>query len=396
MKKRIGILTGGGDAPGLNPAIKWATKKGLSLGYEVFGIIDGWKGILELGEFSNLRINNLYKNAQSKLESSAIDFIRKGIHEIKWKDLVKNAGISIAPLTEKDVSKWDELPGSEIGNSRINPFKIDNDRSEVLLKNIENLGLDFIVAMGGEDTLGAAHKAYQLGIKTIGIPKTIDGDLLGSDYTLGFRTAVDVIRNTVLNLHGTAKSHDQSTIVETMGRHSGVLAHTGGKVSGADMILIPEYSPSLEQIADILTARRKKKINYDMIIISEGTKIKDYGGYVTSGDKDEFDHVALGGIGNLLKNDLGKMTHQKMRVKVLGHQQRGTIPNGYDVEKGIQFGIAAVELIELGESGKMVSYRDGKIKHVSLEEVSKGTKNIDINKMYDIKKLNVPFKSFGI
>ncbi len=394
MAKRIGILTGGGDAPGLNPAIKYATKKALTLGYEVYGIIDGWKGLITPGVTE--KANDLYSELQKRLESSAMGMIKGGVHEFFWKDVVKNAGLSISPLSGTDVSKWGEYPGTNLGSSRTNPFSENDDRSKILFENIERMGLDYIIAIGGEDTLGAGDKASKLGINVIGIPKTIDGDLLGTDYTLGFDTAVDVIKEAVKDLHGTAKSHDQTTILETMGRHSGLLAYAGGSSTSVGVILIPEWSPSLDEISDILMRRKKEGVTYDIMIVSEGTKIREYENLVSSSKKDEFGHIQLGGIAERIKTDLEKRTDQKVRSTSLGYLQRGAAPNSYDIRKARHFGIAAVELIEKGISGRMVSYSDGKITHTSLDEVSKGTRLVDINTTYDIPRLNAKLVGFGL
>ncbi len=394
MTKRIGILTGGGDAPGLNQAIKYATKKSLSLGYEVYGIVDGWKGLIEPGVTE--KTNDLHSDLQKRLEESAKEMIKRDVHEFFWKDVVKNAGLLISPLSKTDVSIWGEHPGTNLGSSRTNPFGKSSDRSKILFENIDRLGLDCIIAIGGEDTLGAGNKASKLGVNVIGIPKTIDGDLLGTDYTLGFETAVDVIKEAVKNLHGTAKSHDQTTILETMGRHSGLLAYAGGNSTSVGIVLIPEWSPSLDEIADILMKRKGDGVSYDIMVVSEGTRIREYEDLISSGEVDEFGHIQLGGIAERLKTDLEKRTNQKIRSTSLGYLQRGAAPNSYDIRKARHFGIAAVELIEKGISGRMVSYSDGKITHASLDEVSKGTRKVDVDTMYDIPRLNAKLVGFGL
>ena len=398
MTKKIGILTGGGDAPGLNPAIKWATKKAHELGYEVYGIMDGWNGLLDLGEYGPEEGLSLYDNVQKRLERSAIDLIKEVRHKFKFKELVRNAGITIGPLSDFDVESWGKKGGSSLGSSRTNPFSANNDRSGLLKENVKKLGLDYIIAAGGEDTLGAAYKASQIGINTIGIPKTIDGDLLGTDYTLGFETAVDVIKDTINDrLRGTSETHAVTTIVETMGRHSGLLAYKGGEVAEAFMVLIPEYLPSIEQISSLLEARKKDRAGYGIIVVSEGAIIKDYGGLVSKDSKeDEYGHKALGGVGKRLQTDIEKRTGEKLRCDVLGYTQRGANPNGTDVEMGRRFGIAAVELIEQGYKGRMVSYKNGQITHVSLEEVTKGTKQVDIGTMYDTTNLCPSTRALGL
>jgi ATP-dependent phosphofructokinase / diphosphate-dependent phosphofructokinase len=218
-KRRIGILTGGGDCAGLNPAIKWVVKTALDdrlqrarkVQYEIIGIRDGWKGLVE----------------------------PEG-----GKD---NSGSRVVPLSEEMVRTWDRYGGTNLGTSRTNPYDPKNNRAKVVLQNIERLGLDFIVAIGGEDTLGVAHKLSLEGVNVVGIPKTIDKDLSGTDYTLGFETAMNVITEEIDRLRTTAGSHRRIFVVETMGRHAGWLALEGGESSGAYLILIPEYDFEIDK-----------------------------------------------------------------------------------------------------------------------------------------------------
>lgn len=401
MDLNVGIFTGGGDAPGLNTAIKYATKKILENGNYPFGIIDGWKGVLDIGSYVPSPNKGLYDNLQEILGHTASDLIKKGMHEIEFRALLEAANLSIGPLTAKDVSSWDNKGGTKLGSTRTNPFKIDEltqkDRSGLLLENIELLGLDWIIALGGEDTLRAAEKAKKLGIKVIGIPKTIDADVPGTDYTLGYNTAVGVIQYYVKTFRITAQSHLNIQLVEVMGRDSGELAMGGGIVSSANMILIPEYETTLDQIGKLLVERRNKGSKNDIGIVSEGTKIKEYGQEVASGEpKDEYGHKNLGGVVERMKIDLEKMTRQKIRAGKLGYSQRGADPNPYDVMMGRAFGIAAGELIEQGISGRMVSYLNGKITHVPLEETLGDPVLVDVATRYDTVKLNASMRTLAI
>ena len=229
-KKRIGVLTGGGDCAGLNPAIKWAVKTALddrlqksrSIQYEVVGIRDGWRGLI-------------YPDADEEAPASRIVI-----------------------LTEEMVRTWDRHGGTNLGTSRTNPYDAKNDRSGIVLSNIERLHLDFLVAIGGEDTLGVAQKLSHQGIKVVGIPKTIDKDLSGTDYTLGFETALNVITEESDRLRTTAGSHRRIFVVETMGRHAGWLALEGGESSGAYIILIPEYDFDLDRVNALVIEGRKR------------------------------------------------------------------------------------------------------------------------------------------
>src|SRR5512139_2426744 len=247
-KRRIGVLTGGGDCAGLNSATKWVVKTALDdrlqktrkIEYEVFGIRDGWKGLVLPDGDEN------------------------------------NSTTRISPLTEEMVRTWDRYGGTMLGTSRTNPYDPENNRSQIVLGNIKRYQLDFIVAIGGEDTLGVADKLSLDGAKVVGIPKTIDKDLSGTDYTLGFETAVSVITEEIDRLRTTAGSHRRIFVVETMGRHAGWLALEGGESSGAYIILIPEYDFKMEKINTLLQEGRRKGTRYDIVVVAEGAKPKGY------------------------------------------------------------------------------------------------------------------------
>ena len=246
MKKcRIGVLTGGGDCAGLNPALKWVVKTALDarlpresgIEYEVLGLRDGWKGLIYV-------------------DPANPDSIKEYTQ----------------PLNQDLVRTWDRYGGTMLGTSRTNPYDPKNDRSKIALSNIEKLGLDALIAIGGEDTLGVANKLYQAGVSVVGIPKTIDKDLSGTDYTLGFETALNVITEEIDRLRTTAGSHKRIFVVETMGRHAGWLALEGGESAGAYIILIPEYDFSIERINEIVLEGKRMGSRYDIIVIAEGAK----------------------------------------------------------------------------------------------------------------------------
>jgi len=280
-KSRIGVLTGGGDCAGLNPAIKWVVKSALderlqserSIQYEVLGIRDGWKGLID------------------------IDATRPAPSEF----IIQGFDVSLdVRLTRELVRTWDRYGGTFLGTSRTNPYDPKNDQSKTVLANIEKLGLEAIIAIGGEDTLGVAYKLSQEGVNAIGIPKTIDKDLPGTDYTLGYDTALNVITEEVDRLRTTAGSHKRIFVVETMGRHAGFLALEGGESSGAFIILIPEYDFSMERVNELLLEEKGKGSRYSIVMVAEGAKPQ--GGFETvAGDGvDSFGHKALGGIGEFV------------------------------------------------------------------------------------------------
>ncbi len=359
-KKRIGILTGGGDCAGLNSAIKWVVKTALDdqlqkmrkIQYEVVGIRDGWKGLV--------------------LPEGDQDFPDPRIHT----------------LTEEMVRTWDRYGGTNLGTSRTNPYDPKNDRSKIVLENIERFHLDFLVAIGGEDTLGVANKLYLEGVKVVGIPKTIDKDLSGTDYTLGFETAVNVITEEIDRLRTTAGSHRRIFVVETMGRHAGWLALEGGESSGAYIILIPEYRFDIERVNALLMEGRRKGARYEIIVIAEGAKQTGYSEILKEEEVDSFGHKILGGVGEFLAKWISQLTRIETRSISLSHLQRGGVPCAYDRRMGRYFGIAAVDLIVKEGFGKMVSYRNGQITAVPLKEAIARLNLVDVQTQYDTERYN--------
>jgi 6-phosphofructokinase 1 len=359
-KKRIGVLTGGGDCAGLNPAIKWAVKTALddrlqksrSIQYEVVGIRDGWKGLV-------------HPDADEEAPASRI-----------------------VVLTEEMVRTWDRHGGTNLGTSRTNPYDAKNDRSAIVLDNIERLHLDFLVAIGGEDTLGVAHRLSRQGVKVVGIPKTIDKDLSGTDYTLGFETALNVITEESDRLRTTAGSHRRIFVVETMGRHAGWLALEGGESSGAYIILIPEFDFDLDRVNDLVIEGRKKGARYDIIVIAEGAKPSGASLIAKEETVDSFGHKTLGGIGEYLAKEISKSTRIETRSVTLSHLQRGGVPCAYDRRMGRYFGIAAIDLIVREEFGRMVSHRNGRITSVPLEEAIGRLNLVDVKTEYDTERYN--------
>jgi 6-phosphofructokinase 1 len=359
-KKRIGILTGGGDCAGLNSAIKWVVKTALDdrldgsrrIHYEVLGIRDGWKGLVQ----------------------------PDGDEEFPAPRIV--------PLTEEMVRTWDRYGGTNLGTSRTNPYDPKNDRSRLVLANIVRHRLDYLVAIGGEDTLGVAHKLSLEGVKVVGIPKTIDKDLSGTDYTLGFETAVNVITEEIDRLRTTAGSHRRIFVVETMGRHAGWLALEGGESSGADIILIPEYDFDLDRINALVSEGRRKGTRYDIILAAEGAKPAGASAILKEGGLDGFGHTALGGVGEFLAKSISEATKIETRSISLSHLQRGGTPCAYDRRMGRYFGIAAVDLIVREEFGGMVSHRNGQITSVPLQEAVGSLNLVNIRTQYDTERYN--------
>jgi 6-phosphofructokinase 1 len=275
-----------------------------------------------------------------------------------------------------------------LGTSRTNPYDANNDCSKIVLENIERYHFDYIIAIGGEDTLGVAHKLYLDGAKVAGIPKTIDKDLSGTDYTLGFETAVNVITEEIDRLRTTAGSHRRIFIVETMGRHSGWLALEGGESSGAYIILIPEHDFDVKRINELVLEGRKKGARYDIIVVAEGAKPAGCSEVIKEEGVDSFGHKILGGVGEYLAKEISQETKIETRSIILSHLQRGGGPCAYDRRMGRYFGIAAVDLIVKDDLGKMVSYQKGRITAVPLREAISKLNIVDVQTQYDRDRYN--------
>ena len=304
--KRIGVLTGGGDCPGLNPAIRAVVKKALSYNWEIIGIRNGWQGLVEG---------------------------------------------SVEPLTDYSVSGILRIGGTILGTSRTNPFKRTED-TQKLMDNIKKYGLDAIIAIGGEDTLGVATKLHRMGVPVVGIPKTIDNDLSGTDFTIGFHTAVAICTEAIDRLHTTAESHQRVMVLEVMGRHAGWIATCSGIAGGADEILIPEEPFDIDEVCRSLRRRHKRGKSFSIVVVAEGAKPKDSESLTIQAEEvDAFGHVRLGGIGTVLAKEIEKRLGMETRVTALGHAQRGGSPVAYDRILATSFGIAAVDFVKQGKFG---------------------------------------------
>ena len=326
----IGILTGGGDCPGLNAVIRAVVRRADMLGYRVVGIKNGWLGLV--------------------------------------KDMME-------PLSLLSVSGILPRGGTILGTSRTNPLKSDADKKQV----VENLKkIDYLIAVGGEDTLGVARALASEGIKVVGVPKTIDNDIEGTDQTFGFDTAVAIVTEAVDRLHSTAESHQRVMVVEVMGRHTGWIATVGGLAGGADCILIPEHPLTIEEICEILEKRHARGRLFSIVVVAEGFKLAGASQLVTKDrEVDQFGHVRLGGVGEVIGKEIEKRTGYETRVTVLGHVQRGGSPTAFDRVLGTRYGVAAVDLIEQGKFGEMVSLKGNQITHVPLSQSMRKLKTVD-------------------
>ncbi len=328
----VGVLTGGGDCPGLNAVIRAVVRRGLQLNMRFGGIRDGWKGLLEL---------------------------------------------SVSPLTKETISGLLPRGGTILGTSRTNPLKGKED-TEKLTANIRKLGLDCIIAIGGDDTLGVATRLYKMGINTIGVPKTIDNDLSATDFTFGFDTAVSIVTEALDRLHTTTEAHHRVMVVEVMGRHAGWIAIYGGLAGGADHILIPEKPFDMDVVCSVVRKRRNEGKNFSIIVVAEGAYPEEVGGMITKDTElDAFGHVRLGGVGEFLAKEIEARTGIETRHVVLGHLQRGGSPTAFDRILATRYGVRAVELAHERKFGRMVALRGNSIVDVSLEEATGEIKTVD-------------------
>jgi phosphofructokinase-like protein len=273
--------------------------------------------------------------------------------------------------------------GSILGTSRTNPFK-SGDGANRILKNVSEHGIEAVIAIGGEDTLGVAYKLYEMGLPVVGVPKTIDNDLVGTDYTFGFQTAVAIACEALDRLHTTAESHHRVIILEVMGRYTGWIALEAGIAGGADVILIPEKPFEIEEVCECIRKRQKRGRNFSIIVAAEGAKPKGGKEIVYSSGVDEFGHARFGGVGYYIGKEIEKRFENiDTRVVVLGHLQRGGSPIAFDRVLATRFGIAAIDLVHAGRFGEMVAIQGNAMVSVPLEDVVGKRKTVDL-KLYEI------------
>ena len=373
MVRRIGVLTSGGDCPGLNPAIKWVVKtaldeelaNGRGYDFEIIGIRDGWRGLVK------------YDPRYPVLPPT------KDFSERHWARI----------LTEQEVRTWDRVGGTRLGTSRTELYAAGQETWQQVVANFKALDLEALIAIGGDDTLEiTARLRDDEGLKMVCIPKTIDRDLPGTEYSLGFETAVGVIVQEVDRIRTTAHSHSRTFIIETMGRCTGHLALSGGLAAGADVILIPEVPFSTERVAELLKAKRDAGQRYAIVVVSEGAR-EARGGHSEESAPDYGDNIPPlpGGIAKAIERRIEQGTGGEVRSVVLSHVQRGGIPCAYDRRIARQFGIAAVQLLEEGRFGRMVALLDGQIGSIEIPRSVEGVAKVDIARRYDAQHYNARF-----
>lgn len=340
--ERIGVLTGGGDCPGLNAVIRAIVRKAVQDNIKIIGIRNGWMGLME-NDVVDLDLN------------SVSGILPKG--------------------------------GTILGTSRTNPYKKEDDVKKVA-DNYKKLKLDALIAIGGEDTLGVANRLIKekRGLNIVGVPKTIDNDLSATDFTFGFDTAVNIATEAIDRLHTTAESHHRIMVVEVMGRYAGWIAVYSGLAAGADIILIPEIPIDLDEVCDALKKRHARGRDFSIVVVAEGAKFKEGQVVVKEERLDAFGHVRLGGISEILAEEIEKRTHFETRVTVLGHIQRGGTPSAFDRVLATRFGVKAMELALNKRFGYMACLEGSEVNEVPIERAVGTLKTVDM-RLYDIAKI---------
>jgi 6-phosphofructokinase 1 len=319
--KRIAMLTGGGDCPGLNAVIRAVARRAMKEGWEVVGFRNGWAGVIKNDTF---------------------------------------------PIDRNRVAGILHLGGTILGTSRTNPT---DEQLDLIAKNIKENAIDALIAIGGDDTLSVALRLYKKGVNVIGCPKTIDNDIGGTDQTFGFDTAVNIATEAIDRLHTTAEAHSRVLVVEIMGRQAGWIALYSGVAGGADVVLIPEFPMSIHDICKIIKARQASGKSFSIVAVAEGFKIEGEDVTVQTKELDAFGHVRLGGIADRLCKLIEKETGIESRSVVLGHTQRGGTPTAYDRMLSTRYGVKAAELALAGQFGKMVALKGTEIVGLELDQL---------------------------
>jgi len=330
---KIGVLTSGGDCPGLNAVIRAIARKADQYGYETIGIMNGWKGIFD-ESYKTLSLANV------------AGIINRG--------------------------------GTILGTSRFSPFE-QKDGKDTLLHKISREGFDAIISIGGEGSMHIAQLAHEAGINVIGVPKTIDNDISGTDYTFGFDTAVGIATEAIDRLHTTAESHHRIMVLEVMGRHAGWIALYSGIAGGADVVIIPEKKTKIAEIVEVLKSRYKRGKLFSIVVVAEGAQFLEKELKPKKGNKklDDFGRERLGGISYYLAEEIEKRTGFETRATILGYIQRGGMPSAFDRILGTRFGIYAVEMVKAGKFGRMAALQSNEITDIPIKEAIGKLKTVD-------------------
>jgi 6-phosphofructokinase 1 len=344
---KIGVLTGGGDCPGINAIIQGIVTSSYDHNHEVLGILYGYLGLL------------------------------KGY---------------VKPLSIDDLEGVFKTGGTILGTSRTNPFKRSNGLRQVR-ETLDEFDIDALIAIGGDDTLGVADRLFNEGIRIVGVPKTIDNDLFGIDYSTGFSTAIDVAAEAIERIHTTAKSHQRVIVVEIMGRYTGWLTLMAGLAGGAHIILIPELDFEIDEVCRIINNRQAEGKTYTIVAVAEGAKLNDSERLnIVDNEKEEFGHSRLGGIAKILEKEIAKRTGKETRSVVLGHIQRGGPPNSVDRILGLRLGLLSIKLIKQKKFGYAACMKNNKVVPIKIHDLVQKQRDVDENLLVLSKFFSRPYK----
>jgi 6-phosphofructokinase len=381
MNKTVGVLTGGGDVPGLNPCIKAVVTSALEEGYRVMGISRGWAGLLYYNQSepsnSDYYVRNLISKDVRTVDRTGGTFLHtsrmnpENIPKNQIPDFLKN-------------SKWGKKTGD----------KENIDYTDYIVNNIEHLGIDVIVPIGGDDTLSFAVRLHKEGVPILAIPKTMDNDVFGTDYCIGFSTAVTRSVNFITDIRSTAGSHERIAVVELFGRNSGETSLISAYLAFVDRAVISEVTANLEKLTNFLMEdKRNNPSHYAIMTISEGAKFEG-GDIVESGEADMFGHRKMGGIGLILAEEIKRMSGEDVLCQQLAYLMRSGAPDSLDRMVATCYGHLAVQLVKQGETGKMVALNDGRYTSIPVDMVIAGKKRVDVDKFYDAKFYQPKIKEY--
>ncbi len=385
VKGVIGILTGGGDVPGLNPAIRAVTVRALREGYKVIGIRRGWAGLIDIDRENEEANRNNY--------------------QVLSEDVVNKAGRTGGTFLHTSRTNPLNVPKDQVPEHLRDEYDDDiNDLTEEVLKNLEYLNVDYLIPIGGDDTLGYAVHLYSKGVKMVGIPKTMDNDVPGTDYCIGFSTCVSRTVSMINNLRTSAGSHERFLVAEVFGRYAGFTAMLPTMAGAANRCVIPEYKFDMDHLTELLIEdRRKNPSNYSVVLVSEGSMFE--GGEMVFKDKtsDQFGHKKLGGIGDLVSEELKKRSQKYnngKKVKTinqkLGYLVRGGDPDAIDSIVPMAYGNLALDLILEGIHGRLVVLKNGRYDNVPIEVVTSANKVVNVGEHYNTERLRPFYKSFDM
>lgn len=379
----IGILTGGGDVPGLNPAIRAVTIRALREGYKVIGLRRGWAGVMEIVR------DESYDNSNN--------------YQILTEDIVNKAGRTGGTFLHSSRTRPSHVKKSDVPQHLQDTYNEDmNDLTPEVVKNLDWLGIDYLIPIGGDDTLSYGVRLYQEGVKVVAIPKTMDNDVPGTDYCIGFSTCVTRTIQMTNALRTIAGSHERLLILEVFGRYAGFTAMLPTMAGAANRCVIPEYKFKIDRLAELLVAdRNKNPSKYSVVLVSEGAMFEGGEMVFKSTDRDAYGHAKLGGIGDLVSNRLAELSAQfnngkKVNVinQKLGYMVRGGDPDAIDSIVPMAFGNLALDLILNRVHGRLVVLKNGRYDNMPIDVVTSSKKNVDVEKFYNTDRLRPRYESF--